>query len=133
MSGGLRAGTAGVGAGAHRSDAARRTRYDAWLWLLQRASAAVLAACVVVHLATIFYAVHSGLTAQAIIARMHASLAWPVFYVVFVVAAAIHAPIGLRAVAAEWLGFSGRRAELATAAIGIALLALGLRAVWALM
>ncbi|HEX7327475.1 MAG TPA: succinate dehydrogenase [Casimicrobiaceae bacterium] len=107
-------------------------RFDAWLWLLQRASAAVLAVCVVVHLATIFYAVHAGLTAHAIVSRMHSSIVWPAFYAVFVVAAAVHAPIGLRAVAAEWLGFSGRRAELTAAAIGIALLVLGLRAVWAL-
>ncbi|HET7262350.1 MAG TPA: succinate dehydrogenase [Casimicrobiaceae bacterium] len=107
-------------------------RVDAWLWLLQRASAAVLAVCVAVHLATIFYAVHAGLTAQTILGRMHASIAWPAFYVLFVVAAAVHAPIGLRAVASEWLGFGGRRADLVAAAIGIALLALGLRAVWAL-
>lgn len=107
-------------------------RRDAWLWLAQRASAAVLAICVVVHLATISYAIHAGLTAQAIVARMHASVAWPVFYDVFVVAAAIHAPIGLRAIAAEWLGFTGRRAEIATAVVGILLLVLGLRAVRAL-
>lgn len=109
-----------------------RWRFDAWLWLLQRASAMVLAVCVVVHLATIFYAVHAGLTAQAILARMHGSIAWPAFYVAFVVAAAVHAPIGLRAVAAEWLGVTGRRADVATATIGLALLALGLRAVWGL-
>lgn len=107
-------------------------RVDAWLWLMQRASAAVLAVCVVVHLATIFYAVHAGLTAQAILARMHASAAWPAFYAIFVVAAALHAPIGLRAVAAEWLGVAGRRADAAWAAIGVVLLAVGLRAVWAL-
>src|SRR5574337_639739 len=117
----------GVGSSV-RADLAR---FDAWLWLLQRASAAVLAVCVVGHLATLFYAVHAGLTAHAIVSRMHASIAWPAFYAVFVVAAALHAPIGLRAVAAEWLGFSGRRAELTAAAIGIALLVLGLRAVWA--
>ncbi|HEX8739775.1 MAG TPA: succinate dehydrogenase [Casimicrobiaceae bacterium] len=107
-------------------------RFEAWLWLAQRASAAVLAVCVVVHLATIFYAVHAGLTAHAIVSRMHASIAWPAFYTAFVVAAAVHAPIGLRAVAAEWLGFSGRRAEITAAAIGVALVVLGLRAVWAL-
>ena len=109
-----------------------RARTDSALWIAQRASAFVLAACVIVHLATIFYAVRSGLTAAAILGRLHASIAWPAFYVVFVVAAAVHAPIGLRAIAAEWAGFRGRRADLATAAVGIALLALGLRAIWGL-
>ncbi len=109
-----------------------RARIDAALWVAQRASAFVLAACVVVHLATIFYAIRSGLTAAAIIARIHASIAWPAFYVVFVIAAAVHAPIGLRAIAAEWAGFRGRRADLATAFVAIALLALGLRAIWGL-
>lgn len=109
-----------------------RARIDATLWVAQRASAFVLAACVVVHLATIFYAVRSGLTAASIVERIHASIAWPAFYVVFVIAAAVHAPIGLRAIAAEWAGFRGRRADLATAFVAIALLALGLRAIWGL-
>lgn len=109
-----------------------RARIDATLWVAQRASAFVLAACVVVHLATIFYAIRSGLTAASIVERIHASIAWPAFYVVFVIAAAVHAPIGLRAIAAEWAGFRGRRADLATAFVAIALLALGLRAVWGL-
>lgn len=109
-----------------------RARIDAALWLAQRASAFVLAACVLVHLATIFYAVHSGLTAAAIIARFRGSAAWPAFYVVFIAAAAVHAPIGLRAIAAEWAGFRGPRADLATAIVGIALLLLGLRAIWGL-
>lgn len=113
-----------------RERAARRR--DAALWILQRGSAVVLAVCVVIHLATIVYAVRHGLSAQVIVARMHASIAWPAFYTVFVVAAALHAPIGLRAVAAEWLGFAGKRAEAAAAAFGILLLVLGLRAVWAL-
>ena len=38
------------------------------LWIAQRASAAVLALCVVVHLATIIYAVRGGLTAAEILA-----------------------------------------------------------------
>jgi succinate dehydrogenase subunit C len=109
-----------------------RARIDAALWVAQRASAFVLAACVAVHLATIFHAIHSGLTAAAIFERIHASIAWPAFYVVFVIAAAVHAPIGLRAIAAEWAGFQGRRADVATALVAIALLALGLRAIWGL-
>jgi fumarate reductase subunit C len=83
-------------------------RYAAWRFVLQRASAAVLALCVVVHLATIIYAVRHGLTAQAIVARVHASVFWPAFYAVFVVAVAIHAPLGLRVIAEEWLQWRGR-------------------------
>jgi fumarate reductase subunit C len=110
-----------------------RSRLDTALWFAQRSSAAVLAICVTVHLATIFHAVHNGLTAAAIVARMHASLAWPVFYVIFAAAAAVHAPIGLRAIAAEWLDFRGRRADVATLATAIALLVLGLVAIWGLV
>jgi fumarate reductase subunit C len=110
-----------------------RSRLDTALWVAQRSSAAVLALCVTVHLATIFHAVHNGLTAAAIVARMHASLAWPAFYAVFAAAAAVHAPIGLRAIAAEWLDFRGRGADVATLAIGIALFVLGLCAIWGLV
>ena len=72
--------------------AAREVR----LWVAQRATAVVLAVCVVVHLATIIYAVRGGLTAAEILARTRGSIAWGAFYSVFVLAAAIHAPIGLR-------------------------------------
>ena len=39
------------------------------LWIAQRVSAAVLAVCVAVHLATIVYAVQGGLTAAEILGR----------------------------------------------------------------
>jgi fumarate reductase subunit C len=48
---------------------------------------------------------------------------------VFVLAVAVHAPIGLRTIAREWLGWRGRSLELATLAAGIALAILGWRAV----
>lgn len=99
------------------------------LWAAQRVTAAMLAAFVLVHLATMIYAVHAGLTAAALLARVHSSLAWPAFYALFVLAAATHGAIGLRTVAAEWLGWRGRAADAATAAIGLALVAAGLRAV----
>ena len=92
---------------AARDESLRAVRYAAWRFVLQRASAAVLALCVVVHLATMIYAVRHALTAEAIVARMHASPAWPAFYTLFVVAVAVHAPLGLRAVADEWLGLRG--------------------------
>ena len=80
---------------------------------LQRASAAVLAVCVAVHLVTMIVAVHGGLSAAAILGRTRGSVGWTAFYGLFVVAVAIHAPLGLRTVAAEWLGWRGRAADVA--------------------
>jgi succinate dehydrogenase subunit C len=114
------------------SDRLRNVRVAAWLFVLQRASAGVLAVCVVVHLATIVYAVRQGLSAEAIVARMHASPALPAFYALFVVAAAIHAPIGLRAIVDEWLGVRGGVVDAILALFALALLAGGIYAVAAL-
>jgi len=99
------------------------------LWVAQRATAVVLALCVLVHLATIIYAVRGGLSAAEILARTRGSTAWATFYVIFVLAVAVHGAIGLRAVAAEWLGFRGEAAEFAMTLVGLALAIMGLRAV----
>jgi fumarate reductase subunit C len=107
----------------------RGARAAAWRFVLQRASAAVLALCVAVHLATIIYAVRHGLSAGAIVARVQGSALWPAFYGVFVAAVAIHAPLGLRAIADEWLGFRGLLADIVLTAIALGLLAGGLYAV----
>ena len=107
-------------------------RAAAWRFVLQRASAAVLAACVIVHLVTIIYAVRNGLSAEAIVARMRANPAWPAFYAIFVVAVAVHAPLGLRAIADEWLGLRGRAFDVVLALFALVLLASGLYAVVAL-
>ena len=104
-------------------------RREVALWVAQRATAGVLALCVVVHLATIVYAVRGGLSADEILARTRGNYAWAAFYVVFVLAAAIHGAIGLRTVAAEWLGFRGDAAELAVTLVGLLLTIMGLRAV----
>jgi fumarate reductase subunit C len=73
-------------------------RAESLLWLLQRASAAVLALCVVVH----------GLTGEEVLARTRGSVAWFAFYSLFVLAVTVHVPIGLRAVCIEWLGWRRR-------------------------
>jgi len=101
------------------------------LWLAQRITAAILAVCVVVHLATIIYAVQGGLTAAEILGRTRGNTAWLAFYLVFVVAAAIHAPIGLRPVLGEWLKWRGTSREVFVALFGLALLGMGMRAVLA--
>lgn len=99
------------------------------LWVAQRATAAILAVCVVVHLATIIYAVQGGLTAAEILGRTRGSTAWLAFYSLFVVAAAIHAPIGLRPVLGEWLHWRGMSREVFVLLFGIFLLWTGMRAV----
>jgi fumarate reductase subunit C len=106
-------------------------RGETRLWLAQRASAAVLAICVVVHLAVIVYAVRGGLSAAEILGRTRGNWAWLGFYSVFVLAAAVHAPIGLRAIFVEWLGWGARPTSVVVHAFALALLALGLRAAWA--
>ena len=102
-------------------------------WLAQRLSAAVLAFCVAVHLVTIVYAVRGGLTAAEILARTRGHAGWAAFYVVFVLAVAVHGSIGLRTIAAEWMGWRGRGAAALAWLAGVALVALGLRAVWAVV
>ena len=79
-------------------------RTESLLWLAQRASAGVLALCVVVHLVTMIIAVRGGLTAAEILGRTRGSFAWAAFYVVFVLAVAIHAPIGVRTIVADMRG-----------------------------
>jgi fumarate reductase subunit C len=108
-------------------------RREAALWVAQRATAGVLALCVVVHLATIIYAVRGGLNAADVLARTRGNYAWASFYAVFVVAAAVHGAIGLRTVAAEWLGLRGAVAEVTMTLVAIALAATGLLAVAAVV
>jgi fumarate reductase subunit C len=104
-------------------------RAEAALWVAQRATAVILAFCVLVHLVTLIYAVRHGLSAADILGRTRGNAAWAAFYVIFVAAVAVHGAIGLRTVAAEWLRFRGAAAEGATVAIAIVLLVMGLRAV----
>ena len=104
-------------------------RTETRLWVAQRASAAVLALCVVVHLATMIVAAQGGLTATDILGRTRGSALWAVFYSVFVIAVSIHAPLGLRTIASEWLAWRGHGADAACAMIALAVFALGVLAV----
>lgn len=101
---------------------------QAILWIAQRASAAVLAVCVAVHLAMIIYAVQGGLTAAEILARTRGNAGWLAFYSVFVLAVTIHAPIGLRSVFIEWLGWRGRSRDVVLALFAALLAWMGMRA-----
>ena len=104
-------------------------RGETRLWIAQRASAAVLALCVLVHLATIVYAVRGGLTGAEILARTRGNAAWFAFYAIFVLAVTVHVPIGLRAVFIEWLGWRGRSRDVALLAFAMLLAWMGMRAV----
>jgi fumarate reductase subunit C len=107
-------------------------RTQVLLWGAQRASAAVLAFCVLIHLVTIIYAVRNGLTAEEILGRTSGSVAWTLFYTVFVVAVAVHAPIGLRNVLDETFQWRGRGLDLAMLILALTLALWGWRAVYAI-
>ena len=106
-------------------------RAEVLLWGAQRVSAMVLALCVVVHLATMIYAVRSGLSGAEILGRTQGNLAWLVFYTLFVAAVSVHAPIGLRTILGEMMGWRGAAANVLLLLFGVALAAWGLRAVLA--
>ena len=99
------------------------------LWIAQRASAALLALCVAVHLVTMIAAVRGGLSAADILGRTRGSIGWAAFYGLFVLAVSIHAPLGLRTIASEWLGWRGRGADATCALVGVALLLCGALAI----
>lgn len=108
-------------------------RIETLLWTAQRATAAVLAICVAVHLATIIYAVRGGLTAAEILERLRGSYGWMLFYTLFVLAVAIHAPIGLRAILREMTPWRGPSLDAATALVAMLLVIIGWRAVGGLV
>ena len=108
-------------------------RAEARLWVVQRATAAVQALCVVVHLATIIYAVRGGLSAAEILSRTRGSIALGAFYALFVIAAAAHGSIGIRAIAIEWLRIGKPGAQRLMVGVALATAFLGLRAVYAVV
>ena len=103
------------------------------LFVLQRVSAMFLAPLVMVHLGLILYAVRGGLTADEILARTQGSIGWALFYGIFVLAASVHAPIGVRNVLKEWTTWGGNSLNVAMLVLAAALMASGLRAVWAVV
>ena len=105
------------------------SRTQTHLWIAQRASAALLGLCVLVHLATMIYAVRGGLSAAEILERTRGSPAWLAFYGTFVLAIVVHVPIGLRAVLGEWLGWRSPSRDWLLLLFACALGWLGMRAV----
>lgn len=104
-------------------------RLETKLWVWQRASAAVLGLCVLVHLGMIIYAVQDGLSAAEIITRVSGNVAWFAFYALFIIAVAIHAPIGVRTILNEMTGLSAKATHLIMAALCLVILVMGFRAI----
>lgn len=103
------------------------------LYFWQRLTAAVMAPMVLLHLAILFYATQEGLSATAVLARTRGSILWFLFYGVFVLAAAVHASIGVRNVLSEWSPLRERESGLVAILFGLLLFTLGLRAVFAVV
>ncbi len=103
------------------------------LFVLQRLTAMVLAPLVLVHLGLVLVAIRGGLTAGEILARTQGSVGWALFYGLFVVVVAIHAPIGVRNVLREWTGLARGPVDLLVLGFAALLLVVGLRAVWAVV
>jgi fumarate reductase subunit C len=106
---------------------------EARVYLLQRVTAMILAPLIAVHLIVIVYASRGGLTAAEILSRTEGSVGWALFYGLFVVCAALHAPIGVRAVLREWTPLPPRLIDVMMAMFLVALVWLGLRAVAAVL
>jgi fumarate reductase subunit C len=116
-----------------RDDApARGGRLELWLYVAQRLSALILAPLVLVHLAVIVYATRGGLSAAEILARTEGSALFAAVYGLFVLAAAVHAPIGLRTIVREMTPWRGRSLDGAACLFALFVLVLGLRAVAAI-
>lgn len=103
------------------------------VYILQRATAALMVPLIAIHIAVIFYATRKGLSAADILGRTRGSIVWGAYYGVFVLAAAAHAAIGVRTVAIEWCRMARPSADLLMWAFGGMLLVLGLRAVAAVV
>ncbi len=103
------------------------------LYMLQRIGAMILAPLIVAHIVTMIVAVQGGLSAAEILGRTQGSLWWGLFYGLFVAAASVHAAIGLRTVAFEWLKLKGLALDLFGWIVFAGLLLLGGRAVAAVV
>jgi fumarate reductase subunit C len=103
------------------------------LYVWQRLTGALMMPLVLVHVAVIFYATRKGMSAADILGRTRGSIAWALFYGTFVVAVAVHAAIGVRNVVVEWSPLGERAAGMFAAVLACGLLALGLRAVAAVV
>jgi len=108
-------------------------RTQARLWYWQRISAMALALFVLAHLAIILYAVRGGLSGAEVLARTRGNWVFALFYTGFVLACAVHVPIGLMRIAEEWLAWRTRGVVIAAVLFAAVLALAGLRAVYAVV
>ncbi len=113
---------------ANSSQAQAISEARAWYW--QRVSAMVLAIFVVVHLAIMVYAMKGGLTAAEILSRTQGNWIFGAFYAAFVIACAVHVPIGVAKIAKEWGSMSSKSAQLLSRFLVAVILVMGFAAVW---
>lgn len=106
---------------------------DLKLYILQRATAAMLVPLIAVHLVVIYVASSKGLTAADILSRTRGSITWGLFYSLFVVLAAVHGAIGVSVVAREWTALSTTARDRIMWVVGTLLFLLGMRAVVAVV
>lgn len=104
---------------------------DLRLYMAQRLSALIMTPLILGHIAVMIYAIQGGLSAAEILNRTQGSVAWALFYGVFVVAVSVHAAIGLRTILFEWAGLRGKALNGVALAICALLLSMGLQAVYA--
>jgi fumarate reductase subunit C len=110
--------------------AARERVAQARAWYLQRISAMVLTIFVVIHLVIMMFAIHGGLTASEILDRTRSSPLVGLFYALFVIACAIHVPIGVTKIAQEWASLSSAMARRISWFLTALILIMGFAAVW---
>ncbi len=103
------------------------------LYVWQRATAALMAPLVLIHIAVIFYATRQGMSAADILSRTHGSVAWAAFYGLFVAAVSVHASIGLLNILTEWSPLKKRSAGIFVIVFGLLLAVLGARAIYAVV
>jgi len=103
------------------------------LYVWQRATAALMAPLVLVHIAVIFYATRHGMSAADILSRTSGSAAWAAFYGLFVAAVSVHASIGVRNILSEWSPLKDRGSGALAIAFGLLLAVLGARAIFAVV
>jgi len=107
-------------------DSIRQAR--AWYW--QRISAMVLAVFVVLHLVIMMYAIRGGLSASEILDRTQGNVLFGIFYGLFVLACAVHVPIGVAKIVQEWGGISPSVARGLSLLFSILIVGMGSAAVW---
>jgi fumarate reductase subunit C len=107
------------------------------LYVIQRLTAVLMVPLIAGHLFVIFAATSAGLTAADILGRTRGSIGWAIYYALFVLLASAHGAIGMRAVmrdwGPDWLARSPHRLDYLMWGIGLLLLGLGLRAVYAVV